>query len=109
MEIRYSNNKLKKYFTNLNELKRIIDNNWAKKIKYYLDSLYAANDFEIFLSTCLDHPEQLKGLNNAWTLRINANARLLFELENKEPKLSKYIIIKGVYDNHEGKYNWYIK
>lgn len=109
MDIDYCNNKLKKIFSDWGELKKCLNIDWVKKLKRYYDSLEVADTFEQFLSTSLDHPEPLVGYDKpTWTLRISANVRFAFELDNKLPKLCKKIIVKGVFDDHGTKYNWYI-
>lgn len=109
MEIDYSSNRLKKSFSDWNSLKKDLQDAWIRKIKIYYQSFLAADTFQIFLDTSLDHPEPLEGYRNpTWTLRITANVRLVFELSDKKPSECKKITIKGVADDHGGKYTWYI-
>ena len=109
MDIQYSNKKVEKIFSDWEEMKKQISYDWVKKIKRYLDAIKASDTFQVFLSTGLDHPESLTGFDKpTWTLRISPNARLIFEIDDKDPKKSKNIIVKGVFDDHGGKYNWYI-
>lgn len=109
MKITYCNNKLAKSFEDFKGLKKRIDNNLIEKIKFYYNVMLCSSTFNDFLNTGIDHPERLSNSNRRiWSLRLNANVRLIIELENFDPCLSETVKIKGVCDYHGGKNNWYI-
>ena len=110
MKISYSTKKVEKCFSDYSVMKRSIDPDWVRIIKKHIDRLEASNDFGIFLSIGLGHPEPLTGdKTGMWSLRISSNVRLIFTPINYiELTKCTEIRIEGVADYHGSKPTWYI-
>ncbi len=111
MKITYANKKVEKYFTDFEEMKRKINPQWVRDIKKHINHLLAAENFADFLKVGLGHPEPLKGYKNpTYSLRINANVRMIIEVNSSQDEIMicKEIKIEGVCDYHGDKKNWYI-
>ena len=111
MKITYANSKVERFFTDFNKMKKIIPIEWVKTIKKHLNHLEAAENFGIFLSLGLGHPEQLSGYSSpTYSLRITPNVRMIIEVNSSqnEVMICEEIEVEGVCDYHGDKENWYI-
>jgi plasmid maintenance system killer protein len=110
LKITYSNNRVKKYFTDFNKLKKKLPADWVRQIKKHLDRLEAADNFGVFLKVGLGKPEQLSGYMNRYSLHIAKNVRLILEVnaERNEVMICTEVEVEGVCDYHGDKENWYI-
>lgn len=112
MDIKYSNNRLKRVFDDYKLMQREITPSWVRTIKKSIDRLKAAVVFGDFLSLGLGKPEQLSATGECikYSLHITGNVRLIINLNaSKETVLScSEIEIEGVCDYHDGKENWYL-
>ena len=113
MRITYNNKKVEKYFTDYNEMKKIIPDTWVRIIKKHVDRLRAAETFGDFLLLNLGHPEPLKGKNNTgkYSLHVTANVRLVIKPDStsKTIKICQIVKMEGVVDYHGTKETWYIR
>lgn len=92
-------------------MKKKIPADWVKIIKKHLNHLEAADNFGIFLSLGLGHPEQLIGYSSpTYSLRITANIRMIIEVNSSQDEIMicEEIKVEGVCDYHGDKENWYI-
>ncbi len=111
MKISYANDNVKRVFQNYDEMKKRISPDWVRSIKKHIDRLEASSTFKDFLSLSLGHPEPLKGNDKGlWSLRINANIRLIFALSDDGSAINiTEVIMKGVADYHGNKQTWFIR
>lgn len=114
MEIAFANDKVEKYFNNLNYLQKKVGKDHTKKIKQRHDQLKAmCNVFEL-LGSGLDRPHSLKGdLIGCIGWDIDANYRMIIDVGENPGDLKSFttvskVIIKGVVDYHGDKDNWII-
>lgn len=111
LKITYANSKVEKYFTDFSKMQKKIPIEWVRTIKKHLNHLEAADNFGIFLSLGLGHPEQLSGYKHPrYSLHITPNVRLILEpnADQNEVMLCTEIEVEGVCDYHGSKENWYI-
>ena len=112
MKITYANAKVKKYFTDFSKMQRKIPLEWVRIIKKHLNHLEAADNFEIYLSLGIGHPEELTGYQQiTYSVHITPNVRLILQpnAENhEEVMICSEIEIEGVCDYQGSKENWYI-
>lgn len=110
MEIKYANKNVEKYFTDLNQMRRILPFGWVKKIFKLIELFKNSQDFSDFINYHIWKPELLKGYEiPTYSLHISANARLIIQLEgNEKVRLCTVVEVKGVNDYHGKKDNWYI-
>ena len=118
MKILYDSKKIEKYFRDLddvpekgNELKRKVGPELARSIKKRYDQIKALPDFYQLMDFPLGKPEPLENTQADYSLRVDANYRLIIMPESKtkdpeELKKCTTVIIKGVVDYHGGKNNW---
>ena len=111
MRISYTNKRVEKYFSDYNEMKKKIPAEWVRTIKKHIDRLKAADNFGVFLSLGLGHPEPLKGKDQGkYSIRVTGNVRLIIKLESdgKTVVFCEEIVMEGVVDYHGDKETWYI-
>ena len=111
MRISYTNKRVEKYFSDYNEMKKKIPAEWVRTIKKHIDRLKAADNFGVFLSLGLGHPEPLKGKDQVkYSIRVTGNVRLIIKLESdgKTVVFCEEIVMEGVVDYHGDKETWYI-
>ncbi|MGN0581195.1 MAG: hypothetical protein ACI4KB_00680 [Oscillospiraceae bacterium] len=111
MKITYANSKVEKYFTDFTKMKRKLPAEWVRTIKKHINHLEAADNFGIFLSLGLGHPEQLTGYKTpTYSLRVSPNARMIVEVKSDQAEITicSEVEVEGVCDYHGDKENWYI-
>lgn len=111
MKITYANQRVEKFFTDYEKMKKKLPLDWVKSIKKHIDHLKAAECFGDFLKLGLGRPEPLSGYKNIrYSLKITGNVRLIIEPNATEDTVMvcSEIEIEGVSDYHGGKENWYI-
>lgn len=111
LKITFVNSKVEKYFTDYDKMRRKIPSEWVRIIKKHMNNLQASDNFEIFLSLGLGHPERLVGYDNpTYSLRITQNVRMIIEVKSdqNEVMICSEIEVEGVCDYHGDKNNWYI-
>ena len=110
VKIEYTNERVKQYFENYNNMQRKCGFEITKSIKKLMNSLVAANDFKIYLTTNLGKPHLLHGdLKEFYAINITGNFRLIVKpVSNNSTDNCTGIIIKGVMDYHGEKYEWII-
>lgn len=112
--IEYENKSIKKYFDNLDLMKRKIGKEKTKAVKLRLNQLGASANFSIYLKTGLGKPHPLsENLKGYYGISISANVRLVVrpdtvDLQPKNLEQCETVIIKGVMDYHGRKINWFI-
>lgn len=111
MKINYANAKVKKAFSDLEKMKKKLSAEWVRTIKKHLNNMEAAENFGIFLSLGLGHPEQLTGYSTpTFSIRITPNVRMIIEVKAEQSEIMNCneVEVKGVCDYHGDKENWYI-
>jgi len=111
LKFSYPNKKIEKTFTDYNQMQKKLKFDWVRAIKKLINQLEASDNFGVFLSLGLGHPESLSGYKiPTYSLRITANVRLIIELktDDEDVKNCEEIEVKGVCDYHGDKENWYI-
>jgi proteic killer suppression protein len=112
LKITYANPKLERYFSDYKLMQRKIPPEWVRSLKKTMNRLEAADKFGDFLTLGLGKPEQLKGGGEQirYSVHINVNARLIFELNATCDTIliCSEIEVEGVCDYHGSKENWYL-
>ncbi|AXU54319.1 TPA: type II toxin-antitoxin system YoeB family toxin [Clostridioides difficile] len=113
MQIEYDE-KVEKYFSNFDLMRKKIGNDMTKTIKKRINQLMAADTFGIYLSTGLGKPHSLENdLKGFYGVSISKNYRLIIkpntdDLSSEYLKVCKLVKIKGVEDYHGTKHEWII-
>ena len=104
MKITYANAKVKKCFTDFAKMRREIPLEWVRTIKKHLNHLEAADNFGIYLSLGIGHPEPLTGYQHIrYSVHITPNVRLILEPNadnNEEVMICTEVEVEGVCDYH---------
>ena len=114
LQIFYANDKVEQYFTNYGLMQKKIGKDITRAVKKRIDSLIAADNMRIYLSTGLGNPHFLSGdMKEYISISLTANYRLIIlPISDSDDivdlKVCRIIEVKGVDDYHGGKSNWLI-
>ena len=116
MELEYSNNKVKKAFTDGAYLLKTVGLPRAKAIKLRKDQLEAFQNIRELMMSGIDNPHLLSGnLHGCIGWSVTGNLRIILDLKLEKNEAygleiarREKICIKGVTDYHGGKDEWII-
>lgn len=114
IHIEYDNERVKRYFTDYDQMKRKIGQEYTRMVKKRMDALNASECFNDFLLLGLGKPHILQGnLSMCYGVSISGNVRLIVQpicadLSPASLKECKTVNVKGVADYHGSKINWFI-
>ena len=111
MKITYADQKVERFFTDYDKMKKKLPFEWVRTIKKHIDRLIAADTFGDFLKLGLGKPELLSGYSQVrYSLHVSANVRLIIEPNTTMDTvmICEEIEIEGVCDYHGSKENWFI-
>ena len=111
MKITYADQKVERFFTDYDKMKKKLPFEWVRTIKKHIDRLIAADTFGDFLKLGLGKPELLSGYSQVrYSLHVSANVRLIIEPSTTMDTvmICEEIEIEGVCDYHGSKENWFI-
>lgn len=112
MDIKYSNKRVEKFFSNWVEIYKAIGKEQSKSLKKRIDILKAASKFENVLSLKSGKLESLSGnLTSYYKMDLSKNYRLIFKPEKISDDIRDCIVVTiiGICDYHGQKEEWKIK